>query len=228
VGAWDSWVAADETRKRFIRRTKPVTLFPAGDRFGLGCIAAKRSLKAQGFTVPKMDTEKPCFGLQAEEATILFQRAKGLTPDGIIGPFTAKVLFRPIARAAQDAYKIPNDLTCRKIGLESNWDPSCLGADGSDKGIAQINDVHRLPIGTLYNPAEAIPWAAAYLRNHFNNLGDWHAAVVAYNMGSGAAKEWLKAGKPATGGRTIKVNNQYYGLYEWATLYLSVVLRQSC
>jgi soluble lytic murein transglycosylase-like protein len=228
VGAWDQYRAADGSFTRYYRRTRPVTVFPSDHRHAYGCRAVKRALTAQGFVVAKMDSEKPVIGSQAEEAIRAFQRSKKLTVDGIVGPQSARALFDHYIRIAEKDQGIPDRLACRKLALESNFDPACLGADGSDKGIAQINEVHKLAPEQVFEPAFAIPWAARYLRGHYDALRDWDAALASYNMGRGAAREWQGAGKPATGGRTIKVGGKEYGLYEWATLYVRAVRSRPC
>jgi soluble lytic murein transglycosylase-like protein len=228
VGAWDSYEAAGGGRSRFFRRTRPVTQFPPSSRFAHGCRAVKRALVSQGFVVAKLDPEKQLIGAQAEEAIRDFQRAFKIAVDGIVGPQTARALFDVYIRRAEADNGVPGRLVCRKLSLESNFDPACVGADGTDKGIAQINDVHKLAPEQVFEPAFAVPWAARYLRGHYDALRDWDAALASYNMGRGAGREWLSAGKPATGGRTITVGGKQYGIFEWATIYVRVVRSRPC
>jgi len=49
-------------------------------------------------------------------------------------------------------------------------------------GIAQLNPRYH-PRGVAEDPAQALPYAARYLKRMFNRFGSWEEALAAYNWG---------------------------------------------
>lgn len=126
-------------------------------------------------------------------------------------------VYLPTIHAAEDRRGIPRDLLTRLLYTESRFRPDVI--DGRTKsrtgavGIAQILPSTARdpgygvpPIADPTNPAQAIPWAAHYLRAMYDRLGSWAQALGAYNQGLGAvlkarqanARNWL-AYMPAEG-----------------------------
>ncbi|HHY26710.1 MAG TPA: LysM peptidoglycan-binding domain-containing protein [Desulfitobacterium dehalogenans] len=57
------------------------------------------------------------FGAKTEAAVIRFQRDRGLTPDGIVGPLTYNVLFQPVPQPDYIPYTIKAGDTLYKLSL---------------------------------------------------------------------------------------------------------------
>jgi hypothetical protein len=73
----------------------PATMLRAGDH-GPAVRTLQRALRRLGFAVGSLDD---VFGPQTEAAVIAFQRAHGLSADGLVGAKTARALNRALARA---------------------------------------------------------------------------------------------------------------------------------
>jgi hypothetical protein len=249
MAAYDYWNAADGTRRRFYRRTTPVTWFSDGSlkgeayrilkrspkndpRFGWAHRAIKRELEWLEFTVPKMNPDSLVFGAQAEEALRSFQASRNIIRDGVAGPQTCGELFLPRIRVMEIKYRIPGQLLCKKLKLESGLDPACTGPPGTgvDRGIAQINSHWHPGVSDeqAYSPPFAIEYAAKMFRSALDRFGDPDVALVSYNVGWAYAAEFQQAGKPRTGGRLIRVAGKQYPLYVWCWMYIDAVKSRRC
>src|SRR5574338_203662 len=101
--------------------------------------ALKRELKYRGFGVG-LDTESLFFGAAAKSNTTKFQQSVGLKADGVIGPTTARRLFKKRIWDAGHKSDIPPLMLCKQLNLESGFDPAAVGyVDPRDRGLAQIN-----------------------------------------------------------------------------------------
>lgn len=178
---------------------------PLGTPRAYGIIALKKELLYLGSTraiVPTM----PSFGDAVRNAVKDFQRSHGLTADGVVGPRTARAMFRTRIFQAELDRSVPDHLSFKQIDLESGFDPGATGSvDPKDRGLCQINFTAHPDItdDKAFDPSFAVPWAADYLMDAIEALHDVDAGLAAYNVGRFYAKKWLDAGKPASGLMTV-------------------------
>jgi soluble lytic murein transglycosylase-like protein len=135
---------------------------------------------------------------------IEFKIFVGVEADGVVVQKTAKELFRHRINQTELLIEIPDHLTLKQTGLESNFDPSAFvdhGSNGADRSLNQINSNSHPEVSDdqAYDPSFSIPWAAKYLKDAINAIGDVDAGLAAYNVGRFYARKWLEAGKPTTG-----------------------------
>lgn len=197
-----------------------------------GIYSFKRELIFNGYATG-IKADLAYWGKQVDEQTKKFQATKGLIPDGQLGPRTAAKLLRKRAVALDKRFGIPNNYLCKLKSHESANDPIAEGYfDPDDEGLVQINlDYHpSVSITQAWDPAFCLEWAAKYLADAYKYIHassgeyDWDGAVVSYNIGRYQAAQWIKAGKPASGGPLIG------GTDGWvrATKYLSMVKSAPC
>lgn len=80
------------------------------------------------------------FGRGTRKGVKAFQASVGLTTDGVVGPTTAKALFRPCLIAKAEARKVDPALAFGIVSVESVFDPGAVGySTPGDKGFAQFN-----------------------------------------------------------------------------------------
>lgn len=172
------------------------------ERYQAGVLAYKRALIVNGFGTG-VDLNVKIWGNMARARTMGFQSASGLLADGVVGPATAKALLKKWVSAFEAQYSIPDHLVGKQGTLESNNHAVAEGfVDPDDEGWGQIH-LPFYPTITqtqAWDPEFAIKWMAGQLWSHRMNLGDWDAAIAAYNVGYQTAKQWLAAGKPSSGG----------------------------
>lgn len=190
-----------------------------------GIFAFKQELIYRGFS-GGIKLELPIFGNSVRDRTKDFQRVSGLVQDGEIGPKTARYLLWARTNRVQIQFSIPNRRLARLLKLESGYDPVAEGVvDPEDEGLAQI---HRpffpeITLEEAWDPSFAISWAGAKLAAGFIYCDDdWDGAVAAYNVGSFYAREWVRAGKPESGGPLIGGQD----VYARAHRYVELVDRQ--
>lgn len=203
----------------YYKWTQPLT-WGHDDSYGYACMSIKKELVYNGFT-EGVDPSKQVIGLQASNAIKEFQKLKGLTADGVVGPNTARVLFKKRALAVENKYDIPNNWVCKLKTLESANDPGAVGSvDPDDHGLVQIN-LRFHPDFSLQEAIDAelsLNYAGQTLHDRYISIGDWEGAVVSWNTGAYWATRWVRDGKPATG-------NDYYVR---ATNYITNVKKQTC
>ena len=211
--AWTSWY-------RYQDKAEPDT--PKA----YALVALKSELAYRGFG-KGLDTTTPFFGAAARDRTKEFQASVGLKADGVIGPTTARRLFKK--RIWEESHKSGNPalLLCKQLNLESGFDPAAVGyVDPRDRGLAQINSYWHPEVldEDAFDPAYSIPWAAEYLSNNIEALNDNDAALAAHNVGRFYARQWLEAGKPASGLYTAE-GKDYAAII---TKYLSLLKSREC
>jgi peptidoglycan hydrolase-like protein with peptidoglycan-binding domain len=183
------------------------------------------------------------YGSDTVYNVIRFQKSRGLTPDGVIGPRTMKELCRKRVKNLETLYKILPGTAGQGGLLESDLYGACRNTtddysyiqlhnplavewpDGND--LAPNDDwrfVYRVGVNFKYL---CIHLAKSYERMRYlatkNNLTVseddlWNAAKVAHNVPAWA-EEWLLAGFPESGGRIVVVGGWSGEKFQWTTLY---------
>jgi len=191
-----------------------------------GIIAFKNELIYNGFGKAIVNT-LGSFGDAMRNRVVEFQKANGLEADGVIGPSTARRLFKKRITAIETARNIPNQYLNRQTSLESLYDPGAVGfIDQRDRGLNQINSGAHPDVSDAeaFNPEFSLDWSADFLLgNRIRVGGDWEGAVVAHNIGWYYAKKWVDAGKPASG--LVTSTGKDYAVI--ATNYLNFVKKQN-
>jgi soluble lytic murein transglycosylase-like protein len=91
--------------------------------------------------------------------------------------------YRKLIDRSEAEHKLPPGLLARLLWQESRYNPKASNPSGAC-GIAQI--IPRWHPGVdVWNPQEAIPYAAAYLQNLYGQFKSWKLALAAYNWGPG-------------------------------------------
>jgi len=183
-----------------------------GTREAFAIVGIKHELVYNGVPASMMQLDVPDFGSGTRSAVKQFQRnaprGDSLDVDGIVGPMTAHSLFRKRALAVEKLYLIEPTLLCKMRTLESADDPACVSLNGDDRGLMQINrPAHpQVTDEQAWNPAFAMDWAGRYLITAYNMFlkehpdytrsALWDMACASYNVGTGGARTWDKAGRP--------------------------------
>lgn len=200
----------------------------ADERSAAGIKAFKQALVDNGYG-DGINVALPRFGMAADTQTRKFQANHGLAVDGVIGPNTARALFRYYAYAEEHAgtVQIPNHLALKIGGHESGHDPVAQGyADPQDEGWAQLHLPYftGLTIEQAWTPSIAVHKLCSHLKKFYVNVeADWDGSVASWNVGDGTAQSWVMAGKPAD-------DPSAEGGIDWyarATAYVAAVKTQS-
>lgn len=87
------------------------------------------------------------------------------------------------------------DFLARLIWKESRFDAGAVSPVGA-RGIAQFMPYTAAERGLEdpFDPKQAIPHSASYLRDLKAELGSWGLAAAAYNGGINRVKRWMRAG----------------------------------
>jgi Transglycosylase SLT domain len=141
-------------------------------------------------------------------------------PDDVSGsaaPIAAAADQRPgaeticqMVEAAAATYELPLEFFARVIWQESRFRSNAIGpvtrSGQQAQGIAQFmpgTAAERL-LRNPFDPAQALPKSAEFLRELRTQFGNLGLAAAAYNAGPGRVRDWL-AGK-----RTLPVETQAY------------------
>lgn len=188
-------------------------------RDAYGILAFKAELVLNGFGVGKINQTLPYWGAEAVRATKHAQTSFGLVDDGVLGPQTARCLWRKRVASAETANRLPTHLLARVKTLESGDDPVAQGySDPEDEGMFQENLPSNPDLTQVqcWTPSFIVPYAAAQLHNRIKECaGSVKAGTAAWNIGDFYANQWREAGFPATGGDN--------DVYERATHYVNLV-----
>jgi soluble lytic murein transglycosylase-like protein len=102
--------------------------------------------------------------------------------------------YLPLITKAEKKYGLPNTLLARIANIESAYKKDIIVGETKSKagamGIMQIVPRWHPNVDPL-NPVDAIPYAANYLKQNFDQFGSWPRAVAAYNWGPGNLKLYL-------------------------------------
>lgn len=85
---------------------------------------------------------------------------------------------------------IPAGLLARLAQQESFFNPNAVNPSGAQGMMQIIPKWH--PGVNPFNPNEAIPYAAKFLRQQYDRFGSWRAALAAYNWGPGNVNSALR------------------------------------
>lgn len=175
---------------------------PSSPRQSAGLRAIKVALIANGYG-KGIDVEMQVFGGAATNRTKEFQHAHGLTADGVIGPKTARALFRLYYDSAEQDTGIPDHLLAKTGYGESSSDPIAEGVtDAEDEGILQFHLPYWPGVTEeqAWDPSYEITHGAEKLASLRRITGSWKGAVAAWNIGATYARFWVIAGYPPAGG----------------------------
>lgn len=173
------------------------------DRVAAGVQAFKHALVDNGHG-HGINFDARGFGASMRRCTVNFQKQVGIPHDGVIGPTTARYLMRfyTFALESADTVEIPDHLLQKQGGEESGHDPVAQGFDDpEDEGWAQLHMPYYpgVTLAEAWQPPFAAEKMSSELKTFYvNEAADWDGAVAAWNVGSGTAKEWVDAGKPAS------------------------------
>ena len=189
-----------------------------------GIYAFKNELIHNGFS-KGIDPTLAKWGSSVTKRTKDAQRHFGLVEDGVLGPSTARALFRKRMSEAESAAGLPAHSLARICSLESDNDPVAQGwVDTNDEGIAQENLPSNpdLTQAQCWTPEFIVPHAASQLAARITHCGSIMAGIAAWNVGNFYATKWREAGYPSSG---LVVNGQ--DMYTRATGYYAHVESQA-
>jgi len=114
--------------------------------------------------------------------------------------------YLALLRSAGQSFGLPDTLLERIAWIESRFSPTAKSPAGA-VGIMQIvPSAH--PGVDAANPNAAIPYAASYLRQLYNQFGTWEKAIAAYNWGPGnLQKDIAKNGSNWKAGLPLETSN---------------------
>lgn len=99
---------------------------------------------------------------------------------------------------ASEAYGLPPGLLSRVAQQESSYNKNAYNKRSGASGLMQIVPRWHPDAGDPFDPAQAIPYAAKYLRSLYNRFGTWEKALAAYNWGQGNLSKALANVEPAS------------------------------
>lgn len=119
-----------------------------------------------------------------------------------LGEWTARIpaALRPVFASAAARHGLPAGLLEAVAYRESRFRPDIINGDVRSSagavGIMQILPRWHPEVGEAgaLDPATAIPYAAKYLRQLFEQFGSWRLALAAYNWGPGNLRTWQAKG----------------------------------
>ena len=91
--------------------------------------------------------------------------------------------YRAAAIDAATRNGIPPELFLRQIGAESSWNPDAVSPAGA-RGLGQLMEGTAKDLGVDPNdPIQNLDGSARYLKQQYDQFGDWGLALSAYNSG---------------------------------------------
>ena len=98
--------------------------------------------------------------------------------------------YLQMARDAARRHAVPEDLFLRLVQQESGWNAGAVSSAGA-MGLAQL-----MPQTAQYlrvnprDPYQNLDGGARYLREQYDEFGNWRLALAAYNAGPGAVLQY--------------------------------------
>lgn len=187
---WDR--AVDVNKSPYVLKTPNVgAARDRGQPLYYGVVAWQQLLNANGAKL----TVDGSYGPQTQQAVKNFQRSKGIEPSGVVGYPTAKALLDPVVNKHAKRVGMSTGMLMCHIAAESALDPSAVGLNGSDMGIAQISLPHNP--GVTAKQAFDVEFAIKYVADRdakaYKTYKDWNIAVASYNSPA-AANQWKRTG----------------------------------
>ncbi len=112
--------------------------------------------------------------------------------------FIMKRYGTDIDRAVSPLAHVTTSLFSVVMHIESRGNPYAVSPKGA-QGVMQIDRVTQIELGMnrgdAFRPKKAIPKAAQYLETIITAFGDVKAGLLAYNIGPGNARKYLRRGK---------------------------------
>ena len=93
--------------------------------------------------------------------------------------------YESLFDSATRQYGLPDGLLSRVAYQESRYDPNAYNPVSGASGIMQIVPKWHPEVDNPFDPEEAIPYAAKYLRQLFDRFGTWELALAGYKAGPG-------------------------------------------
>ena len=132
-----------------------------------------------------MTMNKFALGAAAAGIALFFVYNRQWTPPHAATPYL------PLIRKQEEVNEIPHNLLARLLEQESDFNPKAHNTRTDAQGMAQIVPRWHPNINNPFDPNEAIPYAAKYLKRLYVNFGTWDLALAAYNWGWGNMRKLL-------------------------------------
>jgi soluble lytic murein transglycosylase-like protein len=95
--------------------------------------------------------------------------------------FDALNKFLPMAQAAATENQVPLPLFLGLLAQESNFNPNAVSGAGA-QGMPQFMPGTAKQFGiNPFDPAQALPASAKFLRQNYDRFGSWDQALAAQN-----------------------------------------------
>lgn len=108
---------------------------------------------------------------------------------------TTGARFLLMFEQAEREHRLPSGLLSRVAFQESSFNPRAVSPAGA-QGLMQIVPKWH-PDVDPWNESEAIDYAGRYLRELFDEFGNWKLALAAYNWGPGNLRKHGYAERPS-------------------------------
>ncbi|MET0674721.1 MAG: lytic transglycosylase domain-containing protein [Bradyrhizobium sp.] len=125
--------------------------------------------------------------------TVLTQEDRSIaTPAAVSGNAQDADPICKTVKAAAEAHDIPIGFFVRLLWQESRFKATEVSSAGA-QGIAQFMPQTAVEIGLKnpFDPLQAIPASARFLRKLYDQFGNLGLAAAAYNAGGGRIEKWL-------------------------------------
>ena len=98
--------------------------------------------------------------------------------------------YDDLIESASKEHGVPYEVLYRNLRQESRFNPKAVSKSNA-KGIAQFIDSTAASMGVTdpFDPKQAIPGSAKYIKQLYDQFGDWKLAIAAYNAGPGKVRQ---------------------------------------
>jgi hypothetical protein len=143
------------------------------------------------------------FGPVTAAAVLAAQKRYRVTADAIVGPASMKAFLTPLIQDLAAHNAVPAPILGGLLVNESALDPACVGVNGQDHGLAQINlGAHwQVNVNQALDPEFSVKFTVNDLSmRHAQWFGKtsadpWDIAIAGHNSPV-LAKRWAKDGHP--------------------------------